>query len=127
NTQTQCAGLTGVATPGDTSDHVVCTAEVQHGKGVGDQLLVQLVREVVLECTAVDRDGAGTRNQAHAGNCLLAAAYCGAGNVENGTGSCGNLGRLRRLGGEAFGSLFDDVVFRHGDSPYSDAPRWATW
>jgi hypothetical protein len=45
---------------------------------------VQLVREVVLERAAVDRDGAGAGNQADACDGLLAAADGCAGNAEQG-------------------------------------------
>src|SRR5690606_30455068 len=98
--EAQRAGLARVAAARDAGDDVVRTLQVQHREGVVDQLLVQLVREVVLERAAVDRDGARTGDQAHAGDGLLATAHGCAGNGENGARSrLHDLG-LRGRGGE---------------------------
>ena len=72
--ETQRAGLARGAAAGDLRDHVVRADELEHRERVVDELLVQLVGEVVRELTAVDRDGAGAGNEAHAGDGLLATA-----------------------------------------------------
>ena len=72
--EAQRAGLARGAAAGDLGDHVVRADELEHLERVVDELLVQLVREVVRELTAVDRDAAGAGDEAHAGDGLLAAA-----------------------------------------------------
>src|SRR5690606_35197464 len=126
--QTQRASLTRGAATGDAGGEVVAAEQVEHLEGVVDQLLVQLVREVLLESAAVDGRLAVAGNQSHAGDGLLAAADGRAGDVENrarGRGS--RLGG--RLGAEALGSLVDGVCdVRHGN-PCVPIRRayWATW
>src|SRR5699024_7169698 len=71
NSQTQCAGLTGWATAVDGNLHVELAFTVQQGQWQQDVLLVQLVREVVVQATAIDDDFTGTRDHAYASNCAL--------------------------------------------------------
>src|SRR5665647_314054 len=87
--EAQRAGLAGGAAAGDACDDVVAAQEVKDLERVVDQLLVQLVREVVRELAAVDRDGAGAGDDAHAGDGLLATADGCAGDVEDGAGRLG--------------------------------------
>src|SRR5690625_7819664 len=61
------SGLTGRATAVDACDHVEAPHEVQDGERGIDQLLVQLVREVLLQAAPVDLPGAGARHEARAG------------------------------------------------------------
>ena len=63
----------------DAGDDVVGAFEIQDLEGLVDVLLVQLVREVVVQRAAVDGPLAGTRYNADTGNGFLAAANCGAG------------------------------------------------
>src|SRR5690606_31895879 len=62
----QGTGLAGGATAVDAGDDVVGALELQHLEGVVDLLLVQLVREVVLQGAAVDGPLAGAGDDAHA-------------------------------------------------------------
>src|SRR5690606_13969709 len=107
-------------------DDVVRTLKVQHLERVVDQLLVQLVREVVLEGTAVDRDGAGAGDQTHAGDGLLATTDGSAGDVENRTGSrlgrncLGARGRVVLRSFVGFDVSHEYVLSRCG-------AYWATW
>src|SRR5512133_906774 len=87
--EAQRAGLAGRATTGDAGDDVVAAEQVEDLERVVDQLLVQLVREVVVELAPVDDDLAGAGNDAHAGDGLLATAHGCAGNVEDGAGRLG--------------------------------------
>src|SRR5690606_4881687 len=98
--ETQSAGLARVAATRDAGDDVVRALEVQHLERVVDQLLVQLVREVVLERTAVDRDASRAGDQTHAGDGLLATTDGCAGDVQHRTGS-----RLGRCGLRAGGRV----------------------
>src|SRR3954452_10409038 len=106
--EAQSAGLAGGAAAGDLRDHVVAADQVEDLERVVDQLLVQLVREVVRELTAVDRDGAAARDQADAGDGLLAAADRGTRDVEDGARR-GRRGLDRALGGEARRSVVDGI------------------
>src|SRR5690606_26923337 len=126
--ETQRAGLARVAATRDAGDDVVCTDQGQRGERGVDQLLVQLVREVVLEGTTVDRDGARAGDQAHAGDGLLATAHGSARHGEHGTGGRGLGGRgLRGRGREALGefcgvlNVSDEYVLSLGGA------YWATW
>src|SRR5690606_20410709 len=89
------------------------------------ELLVQLVREVVLERPAVDRERPAARGEAHAGDRLLAPAHGRTGDVEHarGAGLLRGLGR-RRLGRVVLHELRGERLFdlRHAVDPY-----WATW
>jgi hypothetical protein len=58
----------------DPGDDVEAALELKLGEGLVDDLLVQLVREVGVERAAVDRPDAGARDDADAGDGLLAAA-----------------------------------------------------
>ena len=62
----------------DTGDDVVGAFEIKDLEGLVDVLLVQLVREVVVQRTAVDGPLAGAGNNADACNGFLAAAFLGA-------------------------------------------------
>src|SRR4051794_7136429 len=93
----QGTGLAGGAAAGDLRDHVVRALQPEDGEGVGDELLVQLVREVVRELAAVDGDRAAARDEPDAGDRLLAAADGRAGDGERRT--LRSVGR-RRLGAE---------------------------
>src|SRR5690606_9388770 len=66
--ETQRTGLAGGAASGDAGDHVVRADEVEQLERVGDELLVQLAREVLLELTAVHGERAGAGDEAHAGD-----------------------------------------------------------
>src|SRR5699024_4506267 len=68
---TQSAGLTGWATAVDGNLHVELAFTVQQGQWQQDVLLVQLVREVIVQATAVDDDFTGTSDHAYASNCAL--------------------------------------------------------
>src|SRR5699024_3381390 len=63
--------LTGWATAVDGNLHVELAFTVQQGQWQQDVLLVQLVREVVVQATAIDDDFTGTRDHAYASNCAL--------------------------------------------------------
>ena len=64
----------------DTGDDVVGAFEIKDLEGLVDVLLVQLVREVVVQRAAVDGPLAGTRDDANACNGFLAAANSCTGN-----------------------------------------------
>src|SRR4051794_21961580 len=108
--ETQRAGLTGGAAAGDLDDHVVAAEQVEHLERVVDELLVQLVREVLLERAAVHQIGAGAGGEARAGDGLLAAADGRAGNAEHRARSLGGFFD-GRLGGEALHELFGKGFF----------------
>ena len=65
---------------------------------------MQLVGEVVGELATVDGDAAGSGNEAHAGDGLLATAHGCAGNVHDNTGGDGS--RSCRALGAVLGDLF---------------------
>src|SRR5690606_35501754 len=126
DTEAQGTGLAGVAAARDARDDVVGALEVQHLERVVDQLLVQLVREVVLESTAVDRDRAGAGDDAHAGDGLLAAADGCAGDVQHRTGS--RLGRCSLRGrGRVVLRGFGGVDVSHEYVLSRCGAYWATW
>src|SRR5690606_6990329 len=104
--EAQGASLAGGATTNDAGDHVVAADEVENLEGVVDELLVQLVGEVVGELAAVDREVAGSRDEAHASNRTLAATNGGTRNVEHGAGRRGGLG------GSRFGRVALDAADR---------------
>src|SRR5690606_21479686 len=98
--QTQGPRLARGAAAGDAGDHVVRADEVEHLERVGDELLVQLVREVVLEGAAVHGERPRTGDETHARDGLLATADGRAGDVDDAR-SPGRLRRgRRRLGAE---------------------------
>src|SRR5688500_3705902 len=72
--ETQCTGLAGGATAVDAGNDVVGAFEIEDLEGLVDVLLVQLVREVVVQLAAVDGPLAGARHNADACNGFLAAA-----------------------------------------------------
>src|SRR5699024_9658508 len=121
--EAQRAGLARGAAARDAGDHVVAAGQLEERERVVDELLVQLVREVVLERAAVDGERAGAGDQAHAGDGLLATADGLAADVDD----AGRLGSLscRRLGREALGSLDGVCDLRHVWCLL--APYWATW
>src|SRR5690606_13478612 len=127
--EAQRARLTRGAAARDLGLDVVGAEQVEHLERVVDELLVQLVREVVLEGAAVHREGAGARNEAHLRDGLLATADRGARHVEHGTrGAGGLIGRgLGRERGESLGrhGVFD---LRHGCVPWKSLGAYcATW
>src|SRR6476619_3347087 len=101
--QAQRAGLAGDAAAVDAGDDVEAAHQVGVHEGLVDDLLVQLVREVVVERAAVDGPLAGARDEAHAGDGLLAAA----GRRRRGDG--GRAGR-RVLGRVALGAVGDALL-----------------
>src|SRR5690606_11865394 len=108
------AGLAGGATPVDADEHVVGAVELEDLQRLVDQLLVDLVREVVLQRAAVDLPLAGARDDPDPGHRLLATAGAGAG--RGGRRATRGLGRglgLARVAGEL--GLLDrlDVIDRH--------------
>src|SRR4051794_7423151 len=72
--EAQGAGLAGDAAAVDPRDDVEAALELQRGERLVHDLLVQLVREVVVQGPAVDRPLAGAGDDAHAGDGLLATA-----------------------------------------------------
>src|SRR5690606_8465023 len=91
-------GLARGAAAVDASHDVVRAREAEQRERVGDQLLVQLVGEVLLERTAVDREAARAGDEADASDGLLAAADSGTGDADD--GALGDdLGLGRGLGG----------------------------
>src|SRR5690606_41835217 len=109
--ETRRAGLARGAAAADASDHVVGAREAEEREGVGDQLLVQLVGEVLRELTAVDREGALARDQTRAGDGLLAT-------TDSGTGDAGDralgddLGLGRGLGGVVLNVFSHELVLK---------------
>src|SRR3712207_3177024 len=103
DSEAQRTGLARGAAAGDAGDHVVAAEQVEHLERVVDELLVELVREVVLERAAVHGEAAAAGDDAHAGDGLLAAADGRARDVEHGArGARGRrTGRgLGRVGGD---------------------------
>src|ERR1700722_3148172 len=74
NAQAQRAGLTADPAAGDPDDHVELVLSPERHERLLDELLVNLVREVVLERPAVDLELAGAGRDAHPGDGFLAAA-----------------------------------------------------
>ena len=132
DSQTHCAGLAGWATAVQRCLDVELVLALQQDQWVLDQLLVQLVREVVLQRTTVAGDLAGTLNQTNTDDSALAATdgldwalvnrsnWSGlfdlvALDSDGLTDGCGEF-LVRSLG---WGELFDDlclevlVVLRH--------------
>src|SRR3569623_1411003 len=73
NAKPDGAGLTGHAATVDPDQHVVAVLHVEGDERLVDDLLVDLVREVVLERPAGDGPDAGARDQPHPSDGLLAA------------------------------------------------------
>ena len=113
--EAQGAGLTSGAATVDARDHVEAALELQLGERLVGDLLVQLVREVVVERAAVDPPLAGARDDAHAGDGLLATTGRRAGRDR------GRTGRGVR-GGVALGR----VARRRRWSRRSPRPRWCS-
>src|SRR6478735_9402114 len=117
HTEADRAGLAGGATAVHTHEHVVGAVELQQRQGLLDDLLVHLVREVRVERAAVDLPLAGARDDAHAGDGLLASAGGGTGGRDltgalrladhGAVGLRGVLGQLGLVGVEDF--LVHDV------------------
>ena len=113
--ETERTGLARGTAAGDLRDHVVAAEQFEDLERVVDELLVELVREVLLERASVDRERAAAGDEAHAGDRLLAATDGRAGNVEG----CAHGGRSRLgrgLGAVALGELRGQGIFdlRHG-------------
>src|SRR5437868_9335734 len=135
----QGAGLTGDAATVDARDHVERLFGAEHHEGLVDDLLVNLVREVVLERTTIDRPLAGARHDADAGDRFLAAA--GAvrvarddglthGGVGAGSGLSGVLGREFLAGNFQLGlyDRLDTGGLSHGTPlTLSRICYWAIW
>src|SRR5688572_18270545 len=96
DTETERAGLTGHATAGDAGDDVEPTLEAGLGERLLGDLLVQLVREVLLQRLAVDRPLTAARHDADARDGLLATA--GGRSGCDGRRLVGHVGRRARLG-----------------------------
>src|SRR5699024_1879622 len=79
--EAQRAGLARGSAAADARDHVVRAGEAEQRERVGDELLVQLVGKVLLERATVHREGARTRDQAHACDGALTATHGGAGDA----------------------------------------------
>src|SRR5690606_23675109 len=101
HTEAHSASLAGRAAALKADDHVEAALEVEDRERVVDLLLVQLVREVVLEAAAVDGPLAGAGDQANAGDGALATAGAVAG--RSGRLASADGGLAGRLGGEARG------------------------
>src|SRR5690606_30757791 len=100
DTETDGTGLAGGATAVDAHEHVVGAVELERDERLVDDLLVDLVREVLLERAAVDLPLAGARDDPDAGDGLLAAAGAGAGSGGGGAGDgLGGADRTLGLGG----------------------------
>src|SRR5690625_5362813 len=106
--ETNRAGLAGGAAAGDADDHVEAALQVEGGQRIVDLLLVQLVREVRLEVTAVDGPLAGAGDQTDTGDGALAAAGAVAG------GGHGLAGTDRGLTGGLGGGAGGDVLVGRG-------------
>src|SRR5690606_23094947 len=97
--EAQRAGLAGHAATGDASDHVEGVDQTGGREGLLGDLLVQLVRQVLLERLAVDGPDAGARHDADAGDGLLTTAGGRSGGDDRGDlAGRGRAGRLRRVG-----------------------------
>src|SRR3954470_13365986 len=109
--QAEGTGLAGGAAAVDPGDDVEPTLQVGHLERVVDQLLVDLVREVVLEGAAVDPPRSAPRDEPDTGDGLLAAAGRGARRGDAGTAAT----RLRRARAVAARRvLVEDVVLDLG-------------
>src|SRR5215813_5547151 len=74
NSQPQRARLAGYAATGDPCHDIELTICPKGYERLADELLMHLVREVGVQCAAVDQELPGTRHHPHPGDCLLAAA-----------------------------------------------------
>src|SRR5699024_8224841 len=106
------AGLAGRAAPVDADQHVVGAVELESGQRVVDDLLVDLVREELLERPAVDLPLAGARDDPDAGDGLLAAARAGAGS-RGGGALHGRVGGDRALGLGRVGAQLGLIALEH--------------
>src|SRR5699024_11301622 len=100
--------LTTGAPAVQTGEDVIGALEPERGEGVLDGLLVELVREVVLEGLVVDLPLTGTGSDTDAGHGLLATTGTGA---RAGRGGNIGVGRLVGLGG-VLGGEFLRVLLR---------------
>src|SRR5215213_4580848 len=101
--EAQGAGLTGDSTAVDAGDHVEATDQVGGHERLVDDLLVQLVREVRVQRTAVDGPLAAPRHQPDAGNGLLPTA--------GGRGGCdGRRAGRSVVGRRALGAVGDALL-----------------
>src|SRR6478672_6807592 len=102
-------GLAGGATAVDAGNDVVGAFEIEDLEGLVDVLLVQLVREVVVQLAAVDGPLAGARHNANACNGFLAAANSCAGDGQCRTfllrRRCIRSSAFRGVAGQVFLSL----------------------
>src|SRR5688500_1877816 len=98
NTEAERAGLAGHAAAGDAGDDVEPAVETGLGERLLGDLLVQLVRQVLLERLAVDGPLAGARHDADARDGLLATAGGrGGGDRRRLVGQVGRRARLGRV------------------------------
>src|SRR5690606_8943967 len=97
--QAQRAGLTGHAATVDASDHVERLEQTGGRESLLGDLLVQLVRQVLLERLAVDGPDAGAGDDADTRHGLLTATGRGAGSDDRGDLALRrSAGGLRRVG-----------------------------
>src|SRR5699024_1136408 len=109
--EAQRAGLTRGSAAADARDHVVRAGEAEQRERVGDELLVQLVGEVLLERAAVHREGARTGDQAHARDGALATTHGSAGDADDGARGLGvGLDRGRGLSGVVLNVFSHELV-----------------
>src|SRR5688572_21036159 len=101
--ETQRAGLTGDPTAVDAGDHVEPVDQVGGDERLADHLLVQLVREVLVQRATVDGPLAGAGNDANTSDGLLATA---------GRSSGSDRRRARRgvLGRSTLGAVGDALL-----------------
>src|SRR6516165_2916541 len=97
--ESQRAGLARDAAAADARDHVELALGADQHERLADDLLVHLVREVRVKRPAVDRPLAGARDDADAGDGLLAAAGAGGMAGDHRTARDPGRGGLRRLAG----------------------------
>src|SRR5699024_12337926 len=119
--QADGTGLAGGSTAGDQHDDVGAGAEVQQGRRLIDELLVQLVREVLFASASVDGPLSGARDEADASNSLLATAHSVSGSgqglsASTGGGLAQTGGGLAQTGGcGSLGGVFGcDLFVDHG-------------
>src|SRR5699024_5423301 len=133
--QAQGASLPGGATAVDAGNDVEAAFQVQQGERGVHQLLVQLVREVVLQGAAVHLPGSGAGQEADTGDGLLATAQGLAGGGQR----AASTGRRLALGGVGARGVALELLdlgcgLGHGSPQFSFAsvrlglPRYcATW
>src|SRR5215208_3925934 len=108
HTEAQGTGLTGDTTTVNPGDDVVRASHGCGRKGLGDDLLMHLVRKVVLQIPTVDAPLPTSGDDPDSGDRLLAST-CGTRGSYHGRSTCRTVGRLRRR----FGAVGDLTVVVH--------------